>query len=170
MEADRIEIRSAEPEDYGALQTLHALPKVIHGTMQLPFPSRELWRKRCVDRPENVRVLIANVADAVVGCGALTVPASVRRRHVGELGLVVHDAWHRRGIGTALLGAMLDLADRWLNLTRLELTVYTDNAPAIALYEKQGFVREGLLQGYAFRDGRYADVLSMARLRCLNRA
>jgi L-phenylalanine/L-methionine N-acetyltransferase len=35
--------------------------------------------------------------------------------------------------------AAVDLADKWLNLTRLELEVYTDNAPAIRLYKKFGF-------------------------------
>jgi len=50
-------------------------------------------------------------------------------------------------------------------LRRVELTVYTDNAPAIALYRKFGFEVEGQLREYAIRDGIYADVLSMARLR-----
>jgi L-phenylalanine/L-methionine N-acetyltransferase len=165
METDKLEIRSAEPDDYGALQVLHAQPKVIHGTMQLPFPSRELWRKRCIERPENMRVLVACAAGEVVGSAGITVPVAIRRRHVGELGLSVHDAWHRRGVGSQLLGSLLELADRWFNLSRVELTVYTDNLPAIALYEKFGFTREGTLARYAFRDGAYADVYAMARLR-----
>lgn len=53
-----------------------------------------------------------------------------------------------------------------MNLRRVELTVYTDNEPAIALYRKFGFVEEGTLRDYAFRDGEFADALSMARLRC----
>ncbi len=57
--------------------------------------------------------------------------------------------------------AALDLADNWLNLTRVELTVYTDNAPA--LYEKFGFGIEGTHRRYAFSDGEYADACSMAR-------
>ncbi|MEO6080615.1 MAG: GNAT family N-acetyltransferase [Steroidobacteraceae bacterium] len=165
MDAGKIDIRSAEPDDYGALQVLHAQPKVIHGTLQVPFASQEVWRKRCLERLESMRVLVASVEGGIVGCAAVSIPVAVRRRHVGELGLVVHDAWHRRGIGAALLGSLLQLADRWLNLTRTELTVYTDNAPAIALYEKAGFVREGKLERYAFRDGEYADVYAMARLR-----
>jgi putative acetyltransferase len=62
-------------------------------------------------------------------------------------------------------GVAVDKADRWLNIRRLELVVYTDNAPAIALYERFGFEREGLLRGYAWRDGDYADCLAMARVR-----
>jgi L-phenylalanine/L-methionine N-acetyltransferase len=64
-----------------------------------------------------------------------------------------------------LLTAAVDLADRWLNLSRLELTVYVDNAAAIALYKRFGFQQEGVLRHYAFRDGAYVDVLAMARIR-----
>jgi putative acetyltransferase len=77
----------------------------------------------------------------------------------------VHDAHVGRGIGTRLLRAILDTADNWLDLRRNELTVFVDNAPAIALYERHGFAVEGTLRSYAFRDGAYEDVYAMARLR-----
>ena len=54
----------------------------------------------------------------------------------------VRDDWQRKGVGTALMQAAVDLADKWLNLERLELEVYTDNVPAIRLYEKFGFTIE----------------------------
>jgi putative acetyltransferase len=79
----------------------------------------------------------------------------------------VHDAYAGRGVGSALMAAVIELADRWLNLKRLELEVWADNYPAIALYEKFGFEREGLLRAEGFRDGVYADSLAMARLRGL---
>lgn len=47
---------------------------------------------------------------------------------------------------------------------RAELTVYTDNEPALALYRRHGFEVEGQLPDYAMRDGRLTDVYSMARL------
>ncbi len=49
--------------------------------------------------------------------------------------------------------------------TRLEQKVFTDNAQALALYRRRGFVVEGTHRAYAFRDGCYADAHSMARLR-----
>jgi putative acetyltransferase len=60
--------------------------------------------------------------------------------------------------------AALDLADNWLNHTRVELHVYVDNAPAIALYEKFGFEVEGMHRRFVFRNGEYVDGYSMARL------
>ena len=61
--------------------------------------------------------------------------------------------------------AALDLADNWLQFTRIELTVYTDNAAALALYKKFGFEIEGTHKQFAFRNGTYIDSYSMARVR-----
>jgi putative acetyltransferase len=97
--------------------------------------------------------------------GLHTFPNRPRRRHVGAIGMSVHEGWQGRGVGTALMRASVGLADDWLNLTRLELEVYTDNEPAIRLYERFGFEREGTLRQHAFRDGRYVDSYVMARLR-----
>jgi putative acetyltransferase len=77
----------------------------------------------------------------------------------------VHDDYQNQGIGTLLLRAAIDLAENWLNISRLELTVFVDNAPAIRLYEKHGFVKEGVLRRYAYRDGTYVDVYTMARIK-----
>ena len=60
---------------------------------------------------------------------------------------------------------MIILADKWLNLVRLDLDVYTDNEAAIKLYRKFGFAVEGTLVKAAFRDGAYVDNYVMARLR-----
>ncbi|PBJ83449.1 hypothetical protein CMZ84_02735 [Lysobacteraceae bacterium NML93-0399] len=64
----------------------------------------------------------------------------------------------------ALLTATIGTAERWHGVRRIELEVYVDNAAATALYERHGFVREGLARGYALRDGSFVDVLLMARL------
>jgi hypothetical protein len=54
--------------------------------------------------------------------------------------------------------ALMDLADKWLPVTRIELTVFSDNARAIKLYERFGFEPEGTPQGqYALRDGAGTD-------------
>ncbi len=162
----KVEIRHAEPDDYRAIQQLYTQPKAIEGTLQIPFPSAELWKKRLAEKPENHYVLVACVDGKIVGSLGLTsVSRSPRRRHAAGIGMAVHDEWHGRGIGTALVEAAIELAEKWLNVSRLELTVFTDNEPAVKLYEKFGFKKEGTHEKYAFRDGEYVDTISMARIR-----
>jgi putative acetyltransferase len=92
-----------------------------------------------------------------------TVGTALRRRHAMMLGISVAKAAQGQGVGSALMAALCDYADRWLGTLRMELTVFTDNEAALALYRKFGFEIEGTLRGYAMRDGRYVDAYAMAR-------
>jgi len=159
-------IRRVEPEDFRGLQRIHEQPRAVWGTLQLPYPSAQAWRQRLERQVGGHYGLVACARDNIVGSLSLSVPErSPRRAHVGEIGLAVHDQWQARGIGTALVKAALELADRWLNLRRLELTAYVDNEPAIRLYKKFGFEIEGLLRRHSFRDGAYVDAYALARVR-----
>jgi len=159
-------IRRAEPADYEAVFKIFLGPRAVSGTLQLPFPSAEVWRKRLAEPPEGLFSLLACVENEVVGqLGLHTLPNNPRRRHAGQIGMAVRDDWQGRGAGTALMRAAVDLADRWLNLSRLELEVFTDNEAAIRVYKKFGFTIEGTLIRFAYRDGQYVDTYYMARLR-----
>lgn len=160
-----ITVRHTEPSDYEAVQKIFAQPEAFADTLQLPYPSRESWRKRLADPPPGFYSLVACVEDEVVGQAGLHALPRPRRQHVGDIGIAVRNDWQGKGIGTTLMGALLELADGWLNLTRLELTVFSDNAPAIALYEKFGFIREGTHRQHSFRAGVFVDAYTMARLR-----
>lgn len=158
-------VRHVEPSDYEALHRILTGPKAAEGTLQLPLQSAERWRKRLAEPDPNLYSLVACVDSEVVGSLALHTTPNPRRRHVAELGMSVRDDWQGRGVGSALMHAALDLADNWLDLRRVELQVYTDNAAGIALYQKFGFAIEGTLVAYAFRKGEYVDAYSMARVR-----
>ena len=161
-----IKIRSSEPDDYQALGEIYNCRKVFAGTLQLPYASLEMWRKRLSDPSPSKFSLVAVVSDKVVGhLGLDTFPNHPRRKHVGTFGMGVHDDWQGKGIGKALLESAINLAENWLNIMRLELEVYVDNEPAIKLYQQFGFEHEGTLRQHAFRDGRYVDSYSMARIR-----
>ena len=161
-----IQIRRLEPSDYEAVQKLFTGSKAMKGTLQLPYPSIESWRKRLAEPSEGLYALGAYLGDELVGqLGLHTSPSISRRRHAGQIGMAVRDDWQGKGVGTALMRAAVDLADNWLNLRRLELQVYVDNEPAIHLYQKFGFEIEGKLADFAFRDGQYVDAYMMARVR-----
>ena len=159
-----IVVRRAEPGDAEAIHATFLGPRAIAGTLQLPYPSVEAWRKRVTEFAPDDYLLVALIAGEVVGNAGLHASKSPRRRHVGSIGMAVRDDRQRRGVGTALMHSVIELADRWLNYRRLELTVYADNVAALQLYRKFGFVIEGTSRAYAFRDGHYVDAYMMARL------
>jgi putative acetyltransferase len=159
-----IVVRRARPCDADAIAATFSMPSAMAGTLQLPFPSASTYAKWIDEMAAGDYMLVAEIDGNVVGnLGLHAAAKSPRRRHVGTLGMSVHDHFHRRGVGSALLRAALDLADNWIAYARLELTVYTDNAGAVALYRKFGFGIEGTARGYALRGGEYVDAFMMAR-------
>ena len=167
MSQDEVLIRAQEPEDMADLTEAFNQPRAVWGTLQVPFTSLEARRKRRDGLPPSHTVLVAVIDGKVVGSAGLHPAENRRRAHTASIGMAVHDAYTGRGAGRALMRALIDQADLWLNYRRLELTVWTDNERAIALYEGFGFEREGILRDYAWRNGAYVDALAMARLRPL---
>ena len=83
--------------------------------------------------------------------------------HVGVLGMGLLPPFRGQGIGRRLIEKALDAA-RSLGLSRIELTVRQDNLSAIALYEKTGFVAEGVQRNAIKLDGQHANLVMMALL------
>jgi L-phenylalanine/L-methionine N-acetyltransferase len=156
-------IRRAAPQDAAGLSALFTPEAVFTNTLQDPLPSPERWAKN-LSEPHSVHNLVAVHGEQIVGTAGIYPNTRMRNRHVGHLGIAVAQDWQGRGVGTDLLRTVLDHADRWQALLRVELQVYTDNAVAIALYQKFGFEIEGTLRRNALRNGAYVDSLLMARL------
>jgi len=157
-------IRAREPSDWQELAALRALPRVRWGTLAMPFESADAARRFLENPPDGSTGIVAVLDGRIVGTAHLA-RGKGRRSHVGDIGMCVHDDFHGRGIGTRLMAVLIDAADNWLNLRRLELAVFVDNAPAIALYKRFGFAVEGTRRTAAFRDGAFVDDHMMARLR-----
>jgi putative acetyltransferase len=166
MSIESLTIRRAEPDDCKALYEIFTASTVYAGTLQLPYPSREYWRRQLSENVDSVYNLVGVIEGRIVGMvGVHTFPNKPRRRHAGAIGICVHAEWQGKGIGKELMRAIVDFADNWLNLTRLELEVYADNQSAIRLYERFGFEVEGRLRQHALRDGKFVDSIVMGRLR-----
>ena len=84
-------------------------------------------------------------------------------RHCGALGMGLLPPYRGRGIGHALMTFALTEA-RHAGIWRIELEVFANNLPAIELYEKMGFVREGLKQQAVVLDEGFDDIVCMARI------
>jgi putative acetyltransferase len=116
-----ITVRHAEPDDAEAIHRILSGARATAGTLQLPLQSLEGVRKRFSETPEGLYHLVACVEDEVVGHLGLETFTRPRRRHVGEIGMAVRDDWQGRGVGTALMQAALDLADKWQRRWRRSL-------------------------------------------------
>lgn len=157
-------LRARRLDDAAAVCAMASLPKFRRGTLRPPFPSLEGTRAWMEKGGADDLQIVAFLDDRLVGSAGLS-RLGGRRRHVADLAIGVHDEAQGIGVGKALMHALVDAADQWLDLHRIELTVFADNAPAVRLYRHFGFVEEGRLRDYAFRDGSYADALCMARIR-----
>lgn len=161
---DRILIRPWRPEDTEAVQAIRLQPSVIAGTLALPSERLTDRQTRQTRYGPDDHLFVAEIGGHIVGMAGLHV-GSGKKRHGGEIGMLVDEGWQRRGVGTSLLAALLDLADNYLGLSRVELEVVADNEPAIRLYERHGFELEGRKRQAIWRLGGPADLLVMARLR-----
>jgi putative acetyltransferase len=162
-----VTIRPVRMEDAEDLLALANMPGVRWGTTRtgaLTIMEQRAWLEGFA-ASTNRYCLCAVVEGRVVGTIHLMGSAGPRTRHTAHLGMMVRDDYAGRGIGTQLLVAMLDLADNWVGFHRVELDVMVDNAPAIRLYEKLGFVREGTFRDKVLREGRYVDCYAMARIK-----
>ena len=138
-----IVIRRPRPDDAAAMVEIMGDLQVLAGLLQLPYATEAAWRKRIEEMPTGPTTaelfIVAERGGSVVGNAGLMPVPGVRRRHAMGLGLSVAHAAQGQGVGSALMQALIDWADRWANVLRLELTVFTNNAAAIALYRKFGF-------------------------------
>ncbi|MCC6605957.1 MAG: GNAT family N-acetyltransferase [Anaerolineae bacterium] len=164
ISAAEVQIRPFHPNDTHDQYALVSDPRVASQLLQLPSMELSETEKWAESEQNGRHRLVADWQGRVIGSIHVTSYLNPRLKHAGRLGLMVHpDAWGQ-GVGSQLMAAALNLADNWLNLSRVELEVFTDNPGAIHLYEKFGFAREGVRQKVAFGNGRFLDDFVMARL------
>jgi ribosomal protein S18 acetylase RimI-like enzyme len=81
--------------------------------------------------------------------------------HCGSLGMGVLRDYRGQGHGTRMMEDAI-LTAKENGIERVELEVYASNVPAIRLYEKRGYVHEGVKKKARKLDGKYDDILLMA--------
>ena len=161
-----VRIRAVSDADHEAIHEILMSPHVLAGTMRVPHSPLGETRER-LSPPPGTYHLVAESERRVVGFGELiTYPDQPRHRHVGEINMVAtHADWLRRGVGRALMEAIIDLAENYLNLRRLFLIVFSENAHTIGFYEGLGFEVEGTMRQFGFGPNGWMDAIMMARLR-----
>jgi len=161
-------VRRAEPGD---ADQLTRLAEAVSGEPEAWLISADgEWRSagderrylKAVRRYAHAAVIVAERADGeLVGRLSVARDAHPASAHVADIGLMVAKDARRQGVGWALLEAAVEWA-RTAGVRKLELHVFPWNEPAILLYEKFGFEREGFRKGHYRRAGEDVDAILMA--------
>lgn len=107
---------------------------------------------------------VALSAGRVVGFCDVLPARGEARAHVGVLGTGLLPEFRGQGAGASLMAVAV--AGAWeKGLTRIELSVRTDNTRARRLYERLGFEIEGRNRRAFCVDGQYVDAFCMGPLR-----
>lgn len=158
-------IPTAEPYFEGLRQALDtvAREKQYLAFLQAP-PAEEAFAFFRNIVTNNLCQVVALEEGIVVGwCDVLPTHGEARA-HVGTLGIGLLPHARHRGIGSRLMEAAISRA--WANgFSRIELTVRTDNENAKALYERFGFIVEGIQRRAMRVDGEFFDAYAMALVR-----
>jgi len=148
---------------------LVALAEAVGGEPEGWLISDSRWRSvgeerrylRAVRKHPDAAVFVAESARGLVGRLSVARDPHPASRHVADLGLMVAAHARRRGVGWALLEQAVDWA-RQVGVRKLELHVFPHNEPAIRLYERFGFVREGYRKDHYRRGNGFVDAILMA--------
>jgi RimJ/RimL family protein N-acetyltransferase len=162
-----IRVRTAEPGD---ADRLVALAREVGSEEEGWLITAGEWRNasaerrylKAIRRHPDAAVFVAEENGGIVGRLSVSRDSHPASEHVADLGLMVARDHRRRGIGLALMEAAEDWA-RGVGVRKLELHVFPHNTPAIALYEKLGYEREGLRRAHYRRGNDLIDAILMAK-------
>ena len=156
----RFLIEEMKDEDWERVRFIYA--EGIAGgnaTFDTQVPEREEWDRAHLRECR----LVARDSGRVVGWGALS-PISDRRAYAGvaEVSIYIATSLRRKGIGKALLRALIDASER-AGLWTLQSGVFPENKASVALHKTCGFREVGLRQRIGRLDGVWKDVVLMER-------
>jgi RimJ/RimL family protein N-acetyltransferase len=160
----KIILRSVTPDD--SQNMLNHLRKAHNESYQNMNNSGEHWKKVSVEEEYKILsdfevsksnfMLVAVSENIIVGALGFRGAQAEFTKHNGMIGMSIQQEFTNTGLGTEMLKYAIELAGQF-GFHRMELSVRTYNAAGIALYEKMGFQRIGLLKHIAYIDGKYVD-------------
>ncbi len=153
-------IRKADPRD--AKGIINCMQSVMDERIYLVseyYLLTERGEQERIRSPDDLTVVAEKQGEVV---GVLTVQRGMYRknRHTANLGIAIKSGHRRKGIGKELITAGIDWC-RENYVRKLNLEVFSSNKSAIALYEKMGFVHEGVRKNQFVIEGTYVDDVFM---------
>ncbi|MDQ8730623.1 N-acetyltransferase family protein [Bradyrhizobium sp. LHD-71] len=160
-------VRDAETVDMAAVQSIYA-PHVRHGlaTFEETPPSvDEMIARRAAVLAQGLPYLVGTIDGRVVGyCYAGPYRARPAYRHTIEDSIYIADGMIGRGVGTALLAALIARCEQGPWRQMLAVIGNSENAGSIALHARFGFQPVGTLRSVGFKLGQWVDTVLMQRM------
>ena len=167
---DHILVRSALPTD--ADQILELARSVIDeeiyqltssAEFKMTAADEEKWILSHQENPNHL-LLVAVLNDRIVGMLDFSNGRRQRIAHTGEFGMSVAKDCRENGIGSCLIGTLIEWARSTKAIEKINLSVHSNNERAIALYKKMGFEVEGVRKrDLKYSNGNYIDTVIMGR-------
>lgn len=120
------------------------------------------WLAKALSRMEleEVVYLVAEVDGKVVASSELSRRLSGYDKHLGGIGIAIKNGFRDLGIGTEMMKTLIEQGKSW-SLKALTLTAFANNARALHVYRKIGFVETGRIPNKFFKEGQYIDEVVM---------
>lgn len=129
------------------------------GEFNMSLEDEEKFLENCIEC-FNQLFIVAEVAGTIIGNLSFKGGDRPRISHRGEVGVSLLKKYWGLGIGSVLFETLIEWAKSF-GIKKLNLMVRSDNDRAIRLYERFGFVREGLITREHLVDGKFYDSISM---------
>ncbi len=169
LTGEKVRLRTPVPEDADAVMAIReADVSLYYGSPDPPVQ----WRREHVagwvnddPGPRRVNFCIVPLDDESRVVGTLSLQLIDWKNRNTMMGIGLHPDERGKGYGTDATTVAVDFAFDQLNLVKVYLGTFAFNEHAKHVYDKLGFVVEGVLRDERFRDGRYWDEYLMATWR-----
>lgn len=166
IQGERIYLRAFEMSDKevvlkGSNEPEGARLTGTHATFTMPQIEKYIERNRAGE--DRAAWVICTNGDVVVGEVIINEIDTDNRSANIRIGLY-DSTYFGKGYGTAAMRLAVDYGFKQMNLHRISLGVYDFNPRAIRVYEKVGFVREGVDRDALLWDGQFYNEVRMSIL------
>lgn len=169
---EKIHLAEFAPSDEAACLEHLQEKEIYDRTLRIPFPYTaedfrawlQIVEQTTAEQGRAVHWAIRDESGSLIGgCGFDNL--QIGKSHRAELGYWLAKPYWGRGIMTAVVRRLCDLAIAEFGVTKITAHVFADNPASAKVLQKCGFQKEGYLRKHYVKDGQYLDAKLFARLK-----